>query len=30
MHERCDQCGKHFDVLAIYFTGTQFLCFQCR
>jgi hypothetical protein len=29
MHERCDHCGKQFEVLAIFFTGTEYLCPAC-
>ena len=29
MHERCDACGKHFDVLHMFFDGNRFLCPCC-
>jgi hypothetical protein len=29
MHERCDCCGRQFDVLAIVFTEGKYLCKEC-
>jgi hypothetical protein len=29
MHEHCDICGAEFEILEIYFSGTQFLCPSC-
>jgi hypothetical protein len=29
MHERCDRCGRSFDVLAIIYTGSEYLCREC-
>ena len=29
MREKCDCCGSELPVLAIYFTGHQYLCPTC-
>lgn len=29
MHEKCDSCGKEFEILAVIFTGRQCLCASC-
>jgi hypothetical protein len=29
MNERCDGCGRQTPVLAIIFTGREYLCAEC-
>lgn len=29
MHERCDRCGRQFDVLSIFFNGEKYFCPEC-